>query len=108
MTGSLCGAGAMTHWPALERWQHPGYLLRVAGRRTVPVELGRHYLAEGWGQSLATVEGFVRQHVLTEGLLLRGSCLQFHEPPQQSFTGPVYPPACHLHRCLAHGQPKVL
>lgn len=61
----------MTHWPALERWQHPGYLLAVAGRRTVPVELGKHYLADGWGQSLTTMEGFVRQHVLQEGLLLR-------------------------------------
>ena len=65
------GAGAMTHWPALEKWQHPKYLLAVAGRRTVPVELGKHYLAEGWGQSLTTVEGFVRQHVLKEGPLLR-------------------------------------
>ena len=61
----------MTHWPALERWQHPGYLLAVAGRRTVPVELGKHYLAEGWGQFLTTVERFVKQHVLKEGLLLR-------------------------------------
>ena len=58
----------MSHWPALDRWQHPEYLLAVAGQRTVPVELGRHYLADGWGQSLVSLGDFVRQHVLQAGL----------------------------------------
>jgi hypothetical protein len=31
--------GAMEGWPALARWQDPAYLARVAGRRTVPVEV---------------------------------------------------------------------
>ncbi len=60
----------MTHWPALERWQHPEYLLAVAGQRTVPVELGKHYLAEGWGQSLISLGDFLRRHVMEAGLLL--------------------------------------
>ncbi len=60
----------MTHWPALERWQHPEYLLAVAGQRTVPIELGKHYLAEGWGQSLISLGDFLRRHVMQAGLLL--------------------------------------
>lgn len=32
---------AMAHWPALERWRDTAYLERVAGRRTVPVEVTR-------------------------------------------------------------------
>ena len=31
--------GGMEGWPALARWQDPSYLERVAGRRTVPVEV---------------------------------------------------------------------
>lgn len=38
--------GAMAHWPALERWRSPRYVVGVAGFRTVPVELGSTYLAE--------------------------------------------------------------
>ncbi len=32
-------AGAIEHWPALSRWRDLSYLLRVAGGRTVPVEV---------------------------------------------------------------------
>jgi lysine-specific demethylase 8 len=39
--------------------------VQVAGRRTVPVELGAHYLQEGWGTRLMTLDQFIRQHVLT-------------------------------------------
>ncbi|BDA45517.1 Lysine-specific demethylase 8 [Coccomyxa sp. Obi] len=59
--------GAMQHWPALERWQKPEYLKEVAGLRTVPVELGDHYLQDGWGQSLMPLGEFIRQHVLLTG-----------------------------------------
>lgn len=59
----------MTHWPALDRWQHPEYLLAVAGQRTVPIELGKHYLEEGWGQSLTSLGDFLRRHVMQAGLL---------------------------------------
>jgi hypothetical protein len=34
------------------RWRDPAYLRRALGHRTVPVEVGEHYLAEGWGQRL--------------------------------------------------------
>ena len=54
----------MEHWPALSRWQSPGYLLGVAGQRTVPVEVGSHYLEEGWGQQLMPLEAFLARHIL--------------------------------------------
>ncbi len=59
--------GAMQHWPALTRWQRPEYLKEVAGLRTVPVELGDHYLQDGWGQSLMPLADFIKQHVLLTG-----------------------------------------
>ncbi|KAL4425057.1 hypothetical protein ABPG77_001835 [Micractinium sp. CCAP 211/92] len=57
-------SGAMEDWPALSRWADPAYLVRVAGPRTVPVEVGEHYLADRWGQQLMTLQRFVEAHVL--------------------------------------------
>ena len=34
-------SGGMDHWPAMTKWHDFSYLQRVAGRRTVPVEV-RH------------------------------------------------------------------
>ncbi len=61
---SHCSAGGMAHWPAMERWRRPSYLHAVAGPRTVPVEVGRHYLADGWGQRLMPLSDFIDRHVL--------------------------------------------
>lgn len=58
--------GAMSSWSALSRWQDLAYLTRVAGPRTVPVEMGRHYLAQGWGQHLMLFSDFVKLHVQIE------------------------------------------
>jgi lysine-specific demethylase 8 len=57
----------MSHWPALDRWQHPEYLLAVAGQRTVPIELGKHYLEEGWSQSLVSLGEFMARHIMPAG-----------------------------------------
>ena len=60
--------GAMTHWPALRpapndrRWTLD-YIKRVAGSRTVPVELGARYTDETWGQSLITMNEFIDKYV---------------------------------------------
>lgn len=43
--------GCMDHWPAMSAWPDPGHLLRVAGFRTVPVELGSSYLAPEVGET---------------------------------------------------------
>ena len=47
-------SGALNHWPARNDrpWKSPSYLLSktIGGRRLVPIELGRSYVDEGWGQ----------------------------------------------------------
>jgi lysine-specific demethylase 8 len=73
-------AGALDAWPALRRWRSAAYLRRVAGARTVPVELGAHYLAEGWGQGLMTLDAFLDTHLLPP-------------PPSAAAAGPEPPPA---------------
>lgn len=40
-----------------------GYLKAVAGSRTVPVEVGSHYLAAGWGQALMPFSEFLDRHL---------------------------------------------
>ncbi|XP_037080929.1 bifunctional peptidase and arginyl-hydroxylase JMJD5-like isoform X2 [Pollicipes pollicipes] len=49
------------HWRAL-RWTLAG-LERIAGHRTVPVELGARYTDAGWSQRLMTLGQFVAEHV---------------------------------------------
>ena len=58
--------GVMSAWPALSKWHDLDYLSQVAGPRTVPVEVGRHYLDEGWGQQLMLFSTFIKLHVLQE------------------------------------------
>lgn len=42
----------------LHRWQSSDYLLERLGHRTVPVEVGSNYLAQGWGQKMITFREF--------------------------------------------------
>ena len=51
--------GAMSHWPAMQRWRDVGYLVRVAGPRLVPVEIGERYTDDSWTQQLMTFGDFV-------------------------------------------------
>ena len=39
------------------------YLKRVAGARTVPIELGSRYTDEGWSQGLMTLSQFIEGHI---------------------------------------------
>ena len=39
------------------------YLKRVAGLRTVPVELGSRYTDHEWSQKLMTISDFIDHHV---------------------------------------------
>jgi len=54
--------GAMEDWPALQLWS-PRHLVRLAGPRTVPVELGGRYTDHDWTQQLMTVDQFVSEHL---------------------------------------------
>ncbi|KAI1481476.1 Clavaminate synthase-like protein [Daldinia eschscholtzii] len=59
--------GAIDEWPALTKnpWNKPSYLLSqtFGGRRLVPVEIGRSYVDEGWGQKLITFGEFLREYI---------------------------------------------
>ncbi|MCJ1419522.1 hypothetical protein MMC32_005877 [Xylographa parallela] len=60
--------GAIAHWPALH--ERPlgdaSYLLdrTLGGRRLVPVELGRSYTDDGWGQTIITFREFMDTYLL--------------------------------------------
>nr|SVE75826.1 EOG090X0844 [Daphnia hispanica] len=58
--------GAMDFWPAMgdSRWS-VNYLRKVAGYRTVPIEIGSKYTDDAWSQSLATINQFIDDYILT-------------------------------------------
>ncbi|CAF0917363.1 unnamed protein product [Rotaria sordida] len=53
--------GCMNHWPALSKWSFD-YLIKLAGDRTVPIELGSRYSDDDWTQKLMTITDFVEQY----------------------------------------------
>ncbi|KAI1470789.1 Clavaminate synthase-like protein [Daldinia caldariorum] len=59
--------GAIDEWSALTKnpWNKPSYLLSqtFGGRRLVPVEIGRSYVDEGWGQKLITFGEFLCEYI---------------------------------------------
>lgn len=59
---------AIEQWPALNErpWKDPAYLLEKTfdGRRLVPVELGRSYTDDGWGQAIITFRHFMNTYLL--------------------------------------------
>lgn len=55
--------GVVMQWPASQRWRDLEYLKRVAGLRTVPVEVGETYVAEKWRQELMTMGRFIETHM---------------------------------------------
>ncbi|KAJ3484305.1 hypothetical protein NLG97_g7086 [Lecanicillium saksenae] len=54
-------------WPAIKekRWSQPDYLFRMTlgGRRMVPVEIGRSYVDQGWGQQLMPFREFIFRYI---------------------------------------------
>jgi hypothetical protein len=61
---------SLNHWPARNErsWSKPSYLISrtISGRRLVPVELGRSYVDEGWGQKIISFKEFMEQYILRE------------------------------------------
>ncbi|XP_023515801.1 lysine-specific demethylase JMJ30-like isoform X2 [Cucurbita pepo subsp. pepo] len=49
----------MAHWPARTKWKSLDYLHRVAGDRTIPVEVGNNYLRPQWKQQFITFSQFL-------------------------------------------------
>ncbi|CBY00511.1 similar to transcription factor jumonji (jmjC) domain-containing protein [Plenodomus lingam JN3] len=74
--------GAIQHWPALDErpWNNPSYLMRqtLGGRRLVPVEIGRSYTDEAWGQRILTFREFMETYMLNR--------LRVHDAPGEEPT----------------------
>ncbi|KAF2642740.1 Clavaminate synthase-like protein [Massarina eburnea CBS 473.64] len=62
--------GAIEHWPALHSrpWNTPQYLLSrtLGGRRLVPVEIGRSYTDDDWGQKILAFGDFLAEYMFRE------------------------------------------
>ena len=68
--GPLVIRKALEHWPALHErpWGSPSYLMErtFGGRRLVPVELGRSYTDEGWGQRILKFGDFMEEYLIRD------------------------------------------
>ncbi|RJE20098.1 JmjC domain-containing protein [Aspergillus sclerotialis] len=62
--------GAVDHWPAMSArpWSSRDYWFERTfdGRRLVPVEIGRSYTDEGWGQKIMEFREFVDNYIWAE------------------------------------------
>lgn len=47
------------HWPALRRWKDLNYILRIAGHRLMPIEIGTDYTSAKWTQQLMRLNEFL-------------------------------------------------
>ncbi|OTA90312.1 hypothetical protein M434DRAFT_398097 [Hypoxylon sp. CO27-5] len=69
--------GAINTWPALTTnpWNKPSYLLSQTfdGHRLVPIEIGRSYVDEGWGQKIVTFGEFLCKYIDTSLAGARGN-----------------------------------
>ena len=61
--------GTIDHWPALQQWRRKSYWMRQTfnGRRLVPVEIGRSYTDEDWGQRIMPFKDFLHRYILAHG-----------------------------------------
>lgn len=57
----------INHWPALSKWKEQSYFIRLAGLRTVSVEVGSKYTDSDWTQKLMTIEEFIKNHIYQSG-----------------------------------------
>ncbi|XP_044735753.1 bifunctional peptidase and arginyl-hydroxylase JMJD5 [Chrysoperla carnea] len=58
--------GCIDHWPAKTKWTNLDYFIKIAGERTIPVEIGAHYVHENWTQKLMTMREFIMNYVCKE------------------------------------------
>ncbi|KAJ1269096.1 hypothetical protein BS78_07G184500 [Paspalum vaginatum] len=54
-------SGCIDHWPARTKWKDIKYLERIAGDRTIPVEVGKKYECTEWKQELITFSQFLER-----------------------------------------------
>ncbi|RCV31772.1 hypothetical protein SETIT_6G205100v2 [Setaria italica] len=54
-------SGCIDHWPARTKWKDINYLERIAGDRTIPVEVGKNHACTEWKQELITFSQFLER-----------------------------------------------
>ncbi|KAF8654569.1 hypothetical protein HU200_061766 [Digitaria exilis] len=54
-------SGCIDHWPARTKWKDINYLERIAGDRTIPVEVGKHHPCTESKQELITFSQFLER-----------------------------------------------
>uniref|UniRef100_A0A0E0M2S8 JmjC domain-containing protein n=1 Tax=Oryza punctata TaxID=4537 RepID=A0A0E0M2S8_ORYPU len=54
-------SASIDHWPARTKWKDIQYLKKIAGDRTVPVEVGKNYVCSEWKQELITFSQFLER-----------------------------------------------
>lgn len=88
--------GLADRWPARtdRPWEKPSYLLSrtFAGRRLVPVEIGRSYVDEGWGQKIVSFGEFLREYI-DRSLVPTPSPAAEAEAQAQATASQAHPPA---------------
>jgi lysine-specific demethylase 8 len=65
--------GLAFSWPAITRWSDASYLHSALGHRLVPVEIGKTYMDDNWGQRLMLFSEFYHDYVAAED--------RAHRPP---------------------------
>ncbi len=68
-------------------WSNPSYIRKVAGRRTVPVELGGTYTGEGWRQELMTIGDFIGRYIESNNNTNNNKNGRAHENPAENDDG---------------------
>ena len=98
-------SGAIGYWPALtSRCWTLEYLQKVAGARTVPVEIGSRYTEEDWTQKLMTIQEFIDQYITnptpeTKGYLAQHNLFdQVSAATQHTYMFDVHLPAWPYYR----------
>ena len=56
----------LDHWPALDNWKTTAFWLdsTIDGRRLVPIEVGRSYTDDNWGQRIIPFRDFMTHYIL--------------------------------------------
>lgn len=54
------------HWPAMRKWRDLNYILKIAGNRRVPIEIGSNYATDEWSQQLVKIRDFLRRQFLVQ------------------------------------------
>lgn len=60
--------GTLDHWPAMDKWSFKEHWLdqTIDGKRLVPIEVGRSYTDDDWGQKIVPFHHFLDEYICHE------------------------------------------